>query len=281
MIEKVLRKIPSFRGKQRLARFLFKSKIINSKDIFIKGQYNCSYKFPNLKENIGFELFINGVYEPSAIEFIISQTPENGFMIDIGANIGTIALPVLNTRKDINAICIEASPRVFEYLKFNKQYNNISNCVLINKALTDVDGEIVNFFSPGELFGKGSLSSVYTKDSEKIETISLDSLLKMNRIENVDFIKIDVEGYEYAVFKGSNELLSKNNAPDIFLEFADWAEGLSKNANVGDAQKILFHYGYKLFCFKNRGWKEIESPLQKGSAALFATKNKNWNRYLK
>ncbi|MGI8582082.1 MAG: FkbM family methyltransferase [Chitinophagaceae bacterium] len=226
-------------------------------------------------------MFINGVYEPTAIEFIISQIPENGFMIDIGANIGTIAFPVLKTRKDINAICIEASPRVFDYLKFNKQCNNISNCMLINKALTDVDGEIVSFFSPGELFGKGSLSSVYTKDSEKIETISLDSLLMVNRIEKVDFIKIDVEGYEYAVFKGSKELLSKNSAPDIFLEFVDWAEGLSKNVKVGDAQKILFHYGYKLFCFENKGSKEIKSPLQEGSAALFATKNKNWNRYLK
>jgi FkbM family methyltransferase len=37
-------------------------------------------------------------------------------MIDIGANIGTIAFPILKTRKDVNAICIEASPRVFKYI---------------------------------------------------------------------------------------------------------------------------------------------------------------------
>jgi FkbM family methyltransferase len=49
-----------------------------------------------------------------------------------------------------------------------------------------------------------------------------------NKVNKVNFIKIDVEGYEYTVFKGGKELLSQDDAPDIFLEFVDWAEGLSK-----------------------------------------------------
>lgn len=61
-------------------------------------------------------------------------------MIDIGANIVTIAFPVLKKRKDIQAICIEASPKVFKYLQINHQNNNINNCVLVNKAMGEVDG---------------------------------------------------------------------------------------------------------------------------------------------
>ncbi len=144
--------------------------------------------------------------------------------------------------------------------------------MMINIAITDVDGEMVSFYSPVELFGKGSVSSVFTDDSEKVETVTLDYLLMINKIKKVDFIKIDVEGYEYAVFKGSKELLSKSNGPDIFLEFAAWAEELSKNAKPGDAQKILFDYGYKLFCLENGKLKKIKSPLLKGSADIFATK---------
>ncbi len=42
---------------------------------------------PNIKENIGFELFINGVYEEEIINFIMDRLPKIGILIDIGANL--------------------------------------------------------------------------------------------------------------------------------------------------------------------------------------------------
>lgn len=66
LIDSIFRRVPIFKGKQRLARFLMINKIRNYHDICIAGKYDCKFLVPNIKENIGFEIFINGVYEQSA-----------------------------------------------------------------------------------------------------------------------------------------------------------------------------------------------------------------------
>ena len=273
MIEQLLRKLPLFKGKQRLARLLLRNKMAIGRDLQLTGKYGCAYKIPNIKENVGFELFINGVYEEEIIDLIIERLPANGVMLDIGANIGAIVIPVCKRRADISAIAIEASPRVYGYLQHNTALNNLQNCILINKAVTDKDNESVHFFSPEEKFGKGSLSSVFTKAAETVETISLDLLCKQNNYEEVDVIKIDIEGHEYGAFKGGAALLNKANAPDILFEFVDWAEDLAKDYKPGDAQQLLLDYGYKLFHLNNKGdLVKVSTPFTKGAAMIMATK---------
>ena len=112
MVDQLLRRLPLFKGKQRLARVLLRNKIAMQRDIELTGKYGCAYKIPNIKETVGFELFINGVYEEEIINLIIERLPVNGVMIDIGANIGAVLIPVCKRRADISAIAIEASPRV-------------------------------------------------------------------------------------------------------------------------------------------------------------------------
>lgn len=273
MLDKILRILPTFKGKQRLARLLLKSKFSCLRDVLIQGKYDCTYKVPNIKESIGFELYINGVYEEEIINFIKRRIPFNGIFLDIGANIGAITMPLIKQRKDIKATCIEASLNVFSCLRFNTKNNQLHNCNLVNKAVTDIDGDVVSFFSPPEQFGKGSLSSVFTEDAEYVETITLDTLVAKNNILKVNFIKIDIEGYEYYAFKGGVLLLTSDTAPDILFEFVDWAEGLAKDLKPGDAQKLLIDYGYDLFIVSKMGkLTALTIPLTKGAAMIFASK---------
>ena len=94
MVATLLRKFNDFKGKQRLSRLIFRSRITNTIDLVIKGKFDCIYKVPNLKEVIGLELFINGVFEENHIELIISKLPKNGVLLDLGANIGSISIPI-------------------------------------------------------------------------------------------------------------------------------------------------------------------------------------------
>lgn len=269
----MIRRLPPFKGKQRLARFLFKNKISRSIDITVDGQYGCRYMIPNIKEGIGFEIFINGIYEKETIGFLIDKLPANGCMIDIGANIGSVIIPICKRRNDINAISIEASKRVFDYLENNIKQNNIANCILINKAISEVDGSSVSFYSPVELYGKGSMSPVFTEQAEVVSTITLDSLITDLTLPVIDLIKIDVEGYEYHAFKGGEKLLSAAGAPDILFEFADWTEGLAKDTEPGDAQALLIRYGYKLFNFDHAGkLTGLTAPVISGSTMIWASK---------
>jgi len=275
MIEQILNKLPPFKGKQRLARSIFKTRIATSSDLVIEGKYNCRYLVPNIKENIGFELFVDGIYEQETIELILKKLPVNAVFLDIGANIGAISVPVCKRRNDINAIGVEASKKVYGYLKKNIANNGIKNCLLINKAVSDADGQIVNFFSPDDLYGKGSMAAVFTSNSEDIETITIDTLFDIHKLTVVDLIKIDVEGFEYFAFKGGEKLLMSKNAPDILFEFVDWAEALTKTCKPGDAQELLLKYGYSLWEFgTNNKLKQIDSPVTKGSFMIWASKRK-------
>ena len=275
LLDEIFRKLPPFRGKQRLARFLHKKKIDHNKDINFTGHFGCKYIIPNLKENIGLELFINGVYEKETIDRIIKNIPLNGTLLDIGANIGAISIPISKLRSDIHIVAVEASKKVYNYLKENVALNKMSNCDIVNNAISDTDGQTVSFFSPDELFGKGSMAAVFTDAAEKIETITLDTLILNKGIEKVDLIKIDVEGFEYLAFKGGMKLLTHPNAPDILFEFVDWAEELAGNIKPGDAQKTLLEYGYSLWEIKSDNKLErITKPLIKGSIMIWASKKK-------
>lgn len=270
MIDKLLRKIGTFKGKQRLTRLIFKGKIQSGKDIIVKGMYGCVYKLPNIKENIGFEVFINGIYEKDTTDLINKLLPQNGHFLDLGANIGSILIPLCIQRTDIKAIAIEAAPWIFDYLKSNIALNSLTNVMLLNNALLDRDNLDIEFFAPKDKFGKGSLSPVFTSFSEKVMSRTVDSVVAEFSFEPVDLIKIDVEGYEYFVFNGAIRLLKSENAPYILFEFVDWAENSVATIKSGLAQEYLFSLNYRLFVLTKYKISEIKSPILKGSCNILA-----------
>jgi len=273
MLKDLFRVLPHFKGRYRLARFIFSKLISSSRDIIVTGRENIKYKLPNLKENIGFEIFIDGVYEPGYVKYFCTKIPLNGIFFDLGANIGSICIPLAKLRPDITIIAVEASPRVFSYLKYNIELNSCKNIFAENLALSSLDNQQLPFYSPEEKFGKGSLSAVFTETAEYVNTITLDTLNHKYRLSKIDVIKIDVEGYERTVFEGGRTLLSLKNAPVILFEFADWAENMAKNTKAGDAQTYLADLGYRLFDFSDSSKLGAEmTPQSVGNLMILATK---------
>lgn len=274
MIENLFRALPTFKGKHRLARLLLGKRLVNKQDVVIQGIYGCNYSVPNTIENVGFELLINGVYEQDTIQFIVKELATNGVFLDIGANIGAIILPVSKLRKDIMAVGLEPAPFLYKYLESNVRSNQLKNVVLINKAVSNCSDQSIDFFSPEEKFGKGSFAPVFTDKAVKVETISLDDLFsQLNR--QINFIKVDVEGFEGRIFEGGKSVLSNLNSPTILFEFVDWAE---QNAGypAGFAQDVLISFGYQLSVFKDgKLGAALDSPLRTGSSLIYACKLKH------
>ena len=273
MIGRLLRSLPDFKGKRRLMRYLYSKTVETGSDISLSGRLGIRYLLPNLKESISFDIFTNGIYEPETNSFLNNRIPKQGIFLDLGANIGSITLPLIKQRPDLKVFCVEAAPWIFKYLETNIQANHDGqNVVLINKALLDRNGETLSFYSPSDQFGKGSLSPVFTNEAIQVISITLEELVKQYQLTHVDMIKIDIEGYEYFAFKGAGNLLSKANAPDILFEFVDWAEdraGIPK----GKAQQFLLDNGYKLFRVTENGSLQNQDKIVvSGSEMLFATK---------
>lgn len=271
--DKLLRSIPPFRGKRRLANLLMKSTIGSAKDIIVLGKYNTRYILPNLKDNISLDIFVNGIYEKGTIDLLDRLLPRGGHYLDLGANIGAILIPLTKRRADIHSIAVEAAPWIFTYLKKNIEMNGLNDVVTINKALFDKEGIELDFFSPEEKFGKGSLSSVFSKKAVKVMTTTVDSIASDCEFPTIDLMKVDVEGYEYFVFKGAEDLLRSPHPPKIIFEFVDWAEKQAMGLQPGAAQNYLLAMGYQLFVVKENGSiTKINQVIKSGGYNLLAIK---------
>ena len=277
-LTKLFRYLPAFKGKKRIARLFLPNKYLSKVNRMISGKYNIVYSTPNCVESIGFDLLVDGIYEKQTIDFLIKKIPERGLLLDIGSNIGSIGLPVAKLRKDTTVFCIEASKLICDYLNRNIDLNKLRNIEAFNFAFSDQNIDSVPFFSPLDKFGKGSFSSLFTSNAEQVLTKTIDTFLDELQLSTVDFIKMDVEGYEYSVIKGAEKLLTGNDAPDMLFEFVDWAEAQAYSGNTGMAQELLKFYGYKLYQINGNGEIEFMSQtLNRGAAMIFATKKINEN----
>lgn len=146
---------------------------------------------------------------------------------DVGANIGTHSIALSNIFKNKIVIkAFEAQSNIYEMFNHSIKINNLNNIELFHKVVSDKGDEIVridlpdyskhNNFAGLELFKpfQNSDNAQMQKSGifENVRSIKLD-----NFNEEVDFIKIDVEGMENLVLKGSKNLI-ENHRPFLFME---------------------------------------------------------------
>ena len=269
----LFRKIGYFKGKRRLAKALWGNTIKTGKNIWIKGMYDCIYKLPNLSDSVSMGIFADGIYEKDTHTFIKSKLPVGGVYLDLGANIGSILIPLCKTRPDIKAYCVEAAPWIYEVLLDNIKANKLENVAAWNNAIYDVDGLSLKFYSPESGFGKGSLLPVFEKVPVEVMSTTIDTLVGQITGGNISVIKIDIEGFEFFAFKGGESLLKRPDAPDIVFEFAGWAEAQVEGIKAGSAQDLILSYGYELYeILPGAKLKKMEKPMREGGGLLYATK---------
>lgn len=263
IIQRIFNWLPDFKGKLRLAKiFLLKKKQAHT----FLTKNGVKYSVPNLIENVSYELYINGHYEKDTISHICRTLPNNGIFIDVGANIGAISVEVAILRPDITVISFEASPSVFQYLKKNKEQNDLSNLYIYNLAIHENGGINLPFYSPKEQNGKGSFAPVFTSLSENVKTVRLDDFISESNL-TPDLIKIDVEGFEYVVLKSLNKFFDLGPKFQILFEFGDWSEQAA-GIEIGAAQQYLLNNNFSLVDFYSKN--PIQVPILEGCSMILA-----------
>lgn len=253
-------------GKERLIRFLL-GKRLDATDADIRTRSGLTLRVPSLREPIAFHLYCNGVYEPETIDAILAHLPQGGTFVDVGANIGAIALEIAVRRPAARVIAIEASPAIIPYLRQNIERNTLTNVTLVPVAASDRESEIDLYLPPAEKFGMASAAPQFDVAPVRVPAQPLDAILADLGITDVDVIKIDAEGAELDVLRGAHALLINVKQPTIIFEFADWAEARLHEA--GGAQRELLELGYTL-AYMDRPRKLLDAPIVTGGAMLLA-----------
>lgn len=218
----------------------------------------------NTHDSVGRDLFFDGEYEPETIRAIEQNLKEGDVFIDIGANIGAISLPVAKWNK-VQVYSFEPGPNIFSILQINKQENRLDNISVIQKGLSDAEGE-TDFFESDRMHGWSGMVKIDSFQKCRVPTTTLDIFAVENKIERIAVLKVDVQGWEYYVFKGAERLLEEKRIDVIVFEFESWAEG-NAGLELGAAQQYLIDKGYSLFTL---GGVRVHEPILEGSMVLIA-----------
>jgi FkbM family methyltransferase len=195
----------------------------------LKGTDLLTYAY----NNIGILKWENE--EISGEKFVIAKIlkmklfEKNGnVFFDVGANIGNYSKTLSAFFPKSQIFAFEPNPNTFKTLQKNSKGNNIKifqfgfgSQNMHEKMYTykdDPQSEHASIFKEY----KNVINEVLAKKetlSFDIEIRTIDSFCEEMGIEHIDFIKIDTEGYEYEVIKGSGKLLKENKIGIIQFEF--------------------------------------------------------------
>jgi FkbM family methyltransferase len=156
-------------------------------------------------------------------------TPMEGdIVVDIGAHIGPYTLiAAKRVGPKGRIVSIEADHDNFNILNLNISLNKLTNVIALNYAVYSKE-ETINLYLPSK-----KEQSSYTKYNTvmadraigetnfiKVKANTLDWILHENGIkyEEVNWIKIDVEGAEFEVLKGARDVLSKSRKISLLIE---------------------------------------------------------------
>ena len=181
----------------------------------------------NLSEAIDLHIFIFGSFEKE-ITKIAKKLNLNRYnqIIDIGANFGIQSLQFAQSFKQSKIFSIEPTDYAFDKLNKNLKLNpQLSKNIYPFQMFLGLKGTK----KPGLIYSSWNLLSKEPKhlkhqgekSAENSNFLTLDDFVILNKISDVDFIKLDVDGFEYNVLKGGLNFL-KEKKPPIFMELAPY-----------------------------------------------------------
>ena len=221
-------------GKKRTDMFYTK-RGINFKDFLYRA-----IKFLKIGDPLMLEIYVPkhnyNIYCPLNKEDFIVMTrheddiierflPKQGdIVVDIGAHMGRYTI-ISSKRVGANGkvVAIEAHPGNFEMLKSNIKLNQLTNVTPLNYAVYSKETKIKLYLPEVEsgytIYNTIMSNRARTEDKfVEVSANTLDYLLQLNEITDVNWVKIDVEGAEFEVLKGATNVLSKSKDIALLIE---------------------------------------------------------------
>ncbi len=222
-------------------------KIIPPDYLYPKG----SIRFATRK-GINYKLDISNVidhsiyfdYKVKIHESIIEKIKSSTIIFDIGGNIGSSALFYSKIAPFSRIYSFEPHPDTYNCALENLSLNESNNIHLINLGIGNKKENLkmyeVNQHNPG-------MNRILEGDRNfPYKLIKLDTMANICNelnIEKIDFIKIDVEGFEYAVIS-SGEYIIRKSKPVILVELDD-DHLIEHGSNAKELVSLISSFGYK------------------------------------
>lgn len=155
--------------------------------------------------------------EPEFLSFCHRYVHDDYFCFDIGANIGVKTLALSSLVSAGRVAAFEPGPTIYSLLCRNLAQNEIANVDSMNVAIGAHDGIVL--FEENSAYGHITESP----GGIKMASRSLTSVLAELAYPRLDFVKIDVEGFEFEILRSSIDVL-RDHGSLIYFEFNSFAQ---------------------------------------------------------
>lgn len=134
-------------------------------------------------------------------------------VVDVGAHIGSYTVRAAAAGAQV--VAIEPDGQTFAILEWNVRANGFSDVRLLHLAVSD-RAETRALFVPSGYFGRASFVHGSAVGREDVECDTLDHLIPESEFPRIDWLKVDVEGFEVHALEGASRLLDRTER--IILE---------------------------------------------------------------
>lgn len=150
--------------------------------------------------------------ELNLIQWCEQFVTPNSIFVDVGANLGLYSIVLSKKCKQVYSF--EPRKLLYDCFTISICMNNRFNIVYEKTALGSREGEARLYQDPMCCYKATMREDRYTGTYESVQVKTLDSY----KLKNVDFLHIDVGGYELEVIKGASLTLMDNNFPPFIFE---------------------------------------------------------------
>jgi FkbM family methyltransferase len=171
-------------------------------------------------DSITKEVQKKGEYDSNTLDSLsgILASIQPNISLDVGANIGNHALVI--AKYSAKVLAFEPVNFVFDVLQSNIKQNSANNIAAENLALSDKSAALVIHIANNGNLGSSSIEANAGEGEQlTIHTVAGDDYLKQNfNNQQIDFVKMDVEGHEAMALTGLKQTIAQHQ-PLLLLEW--------------------------------------------------------------
>lgn len=190
-------------------------------------------------------LILNGFVELDLTKRIKKLAEQGGLLVDVGANYGYFSCLWAGEKPTNRSLAFEASPLNVPAIQNNITKNNLTNRVKLESVALGREIGTLNFTlenSEGQT-GWGGFTLEGSSTSVEVSVDTLDNYAETHGIDEIDVLKIDVEGADTWVLLGAAQLIREKRIKHLFFE-----ANQSRMALLGiapdEAENFLTQHGY-------------------------------------
>jgi FkbM family methyltransferase len=209
-------------------------------NIFFKRAYFIYFPLYRIYKNVS---------DKREVRLIKKYIEIDSNVVDIGANIGFYTrLFSKKVGENGKVYAFEPSPENYERLRQNTI--DLKNVFIRKAAVGNTNSKLRLYVSNDLNVDHRTYPTKEMRRSVEVDCIRLDAFFQENK--KIDFIKLDVQGFEYQAILGMQEIIEENKELKMMIEF--WPSGLNEaGSDPQNLIELLKRCGFHLYMISKNG----------------------------